>query len=126
MPPGKQLSSAECLALKTLLFASAVLLLLAAAYPCLCLALGPLIALAWGWEKAACGQCCPVSWWMALSHRTGSWELVVGCLGMDPPRGVSLTEWAVWLCSATCAGFSPPLNRLHFFSLARNDCVSPL
>ena len=79
MPHGERLPSAECLALKTAFLASAVLLFLAAACPCLCPALGPLAALEWGWQEAAHGQRCPVSWWMTPALRQGvvlwGWDL---------------------------------------------------
>lgn len=85
--PWQALPSAECLALRTPFFASAVLLLLAAACAC-----------PWGHGSivvglaAGCpGQGCPVSQWMAPYTQQGVvphfWEPVAGCMGMDPPRG---------------------------------------
>lgn len=91
MPCGKRLPSAECLALKTPLLASTVLLLLAAPCPCPCPALGPPAVLEWGWQEAARGQRCPLSWWTAPEPQQGvilrHWDSMAGCLGACPPRG---------------------------------------
>lgn len=133
MPLGKQLPSAECLALKTSLFASAVLFSLSSCLPLPVPGLGATdsigVGLAEGclWPVLPCKPvdgslhpvgCCPTGLG-AGSPWEGAWACV-------PLEGGSLTAWAVWLCGTTCAGFSPPLNCLHFFPLARNNCVSPV